>query len=155
MHGYQTTHAFGVNASGNVVIGFGKGALLPTGDFDNGVREGFIWTPKLGISTLKQFLSVQGMRVADDVNLAAPVGISADGTRIIGSGFILPLGSFYGWVLDINKVTVCHAPPGNPNNAHTVQVDFGSLDDHLGHGDTLGPCSCESNGNGNGNGNGH
>ena len=39
------------------------------------------------------------------------------------------------------KVEICHVPPDNPDNAHTISV--GSEDavaDHLGHGDTEGPC---------------
>jgi hypothetical protein len=37
-------------------------------------------------------------------------------------------------------VTVCHIPPGDPDNADTIIVDGPAVDGHLGHGDTLGPC---------------
>jgi hypothetical protein len=153
--GYSFSVGFGVSANGNVMTGYGQGKKMEWG-FDSGLKAGFIWTPKLGIVSLKDFLTVQGMRVDDEVTLAAPISMSASGKRIAGSGFLLPSGTFFGWVLDIPKVTICHAPPGNPNNVHTVQVDFpDSLEDHLAHGDTVGPCSCESDGNGNGNGNGN
>lgn len=39
-----------------------------------------------------------------------------------------------------NKVTICHVPPGNPANAHTITVSENALDAHLGHGDYEGPC---------------
>lgn len=39
-----------------------------------------------------------------------------------------------------NKVTICHVPPGNPSNAHTISVSENALDAHLGHGDYEGPC---------------
>jgi hypothetical protein len=39
-----------------------------------------------------------------------------------------------------DKVTVCHVPPGNPANAHTIVVDTAAVPAHTGHGDTLGPC---------------
>jgi len=39
-----------------------------------------------------------------------------------------------------DKVTVCHIPPGNPANAHTISVDAAAVPAHLGHGDTLTPC---------------
>ncbi len=39
-----------------------------------------------------------------------------------------------------NKVTICHIPPGNPGNAHTLSIDSSAVPAHLGHGDTLGPC---------------
>ena len=39
-----------------------------------------------------------------------------------------------------NKVTICHIPPGNPANAHTIRVGAAALPAHLAHGDHLGPC---------------
>ena len=39
-----------------------------------------------------------------------------------------------------DKVVVCHVPPGNPDNAHTIVVSENALPAHLGHGDTEGPC---------------
>jgi hypothetical protein len=38
------------------------------------------------------------------------------------------------------KVTLCHHPPGNPENAHTIEVGVSAVPHHLGHGDTPGPC---------------
>ena len=38
------------------------------------------------------------------------------------------------------KVYVCHAPPGNPNNAHTIEISENALQAHLGHGDAFGAC---------------
>jgi hypothetical protein len=37
-------------------------------------------------------------------------------------------------------VTLCHVPPGNPANAHTITVGAPAANAHLNHGDTLGPC---------------
>lgn len=39
-----------------------------------------------------------------------------------------------------DKVVICHAPPGNPDNAHTIVVGPTALDAHLNHGDEEGPC---------------
>src|SRR5262245_44832986 len=58
---------------------------------------------------------------------AAPLQISGHGTGV---------GYGYGAA----KVTRCHIPPGNPNNAHTITVGASAVPAHLGHGDTLGPC---------------
>ena len=37
-------------------------------------------------------------------------------------------------------VAICHVPPGNPENAHTIHVGASAVDAHLRHGDTQGPC---------------
>ncbi len=39
-----------------------------------------------------------------------------------------------------SKVEICHIPPGNPSNAHTLSVSASAVDAHLAHGDVLGPC---------------
>jgi hypothetical protein len=39
--------------------------------------------------------------------------------------------------------TICHIPPGNPANAHTIIVGAPAVIHHVGnHGDCLGPCPC-------------
>jgi len=43
---------------------------------------------------------------------------------------------------DQNKVTICHIPPGNSLNAHTITVGEPAVLTHMTkHGDTIGPCS--------------
>jgi hypothetical protein len=44
------------------------------------------------------------------------------------------------------KVQVCHIPPGNPGNFHTITVSQNAVQAHLGHGDLVGACSsnCDS-----------
>ena len=40
-----------------------------------------------------------------------------------------------------DKVLICHLPPGNPENAHTLCVGSPAVDAHLKHhGDNLGEC---------------
>lgn len=41
------------------------------------------------------------------------------------------------------KITICHVPPGNPDNAHEITVAEASLPAHFPHGDTLGTCEGE------------
>jgi hypothetical protein len=38
-------------------------------------------------------------------------------------------------------ITICHIPPGNPENAHTITIDESALPAHLAHGDYPGGCS--------------
>lgn len=39
-----------------------------------------------------------------------------------------------------DKVTICHVPPGNPANHHTITVSVNALQAHLDHGDLAGSC---------------
>jgi PKD repeat protein len=40
-----------------------------------------------------------------------------------------------------NKVTICHIPPGNPANAHTITISENAAPAHIhNHSDTMGPC---------------
>ena len=42
---------------------------------------------------------------------------------------------------NLNKVLVCHIPPGDPDNAHTISISPNAVPAHLTlHGDHLGPC---------------
>jgi hypothetical protein len=50
---------------------------------------------------------------------------------------------------DTSKTTVCHIPPGNPANAHTICIGNAAVAKHLDkHGDFLGTCSCDGTGSG-------
>jgi thrombospondin type 3 repeat protein len=40
-----------------------------------------------------------------------------------------------------NKVTICHIPPGNPNNPQTIAINKNALNAHLAHGDDEGACT--------------
>lgn len=53
------------------------------------------------------------------------------------------------WVCEHpKKELICHIPPGNPDNAHTICVGAPAVAPHQRlHGDTLGPCA---NGDGDG-----
>jgi hypothetical protein len=43
------------------------------------------------------------------------------------------------------KTTICHVPPGNPDNAHTLCIGNAAVKHHLkNHPDYLGPCKRES-----------
>ena len=40
-----------------------------------------------------------------------------------------------------SKVVICHIPPGDPDNAHTITVSEKAVQAHLKHGDWLGECA--------------
>ena len=70
---------------------------------------------------------------------AAWAGLMAD------PGYADPPGGF---------VTICHVPPGNPGNTHTIIVGAPALPAHLAHGDMAMACANGGNGGNGGNGNG-
>ena len=50
-------------------------------------------------------------------------------------------------------MTICHIPPGNPDNTHTITVGAPAVGPHIEHhGDTVGPCANGGNGGNAGNG---
>lgn len=52
-------------------------------------------------------------------------------------------------LLDDGWVTICHIPPGNPDNPQTITISVSALPAHLAHGDSEG--SCQSGGSTGGN----
>lgn len=48
---------------------------------------------------------------------------------------------------ETKKVEVCHIPPGNPTNIHTIYIGENSVSAHLDHGDYVGRCSGEDDAN--------
>jgi hypothetical protein len=43
-----------------------------------------------------------------------------------------------------DKITICHIPPGNPANAHTITISTSALEAHMTlHGDNVGACGSE------------
>jgi hypothetical protein len=42
---------------------------------------------------------------------------------------------------DSDRITICHIPPGNPSERHTITIGSSALAAHLDHGDTVGACS--------------
>ena len=45
----------------------------------------------------------------------------------------------------VDHVVICHVPPGNPDNEHTITVGEPAVDAHVdNHGDSLGPCDADT-----------
>ncbi len=51
----------------------------------------------------------------------------------------------WGWLQD-HKVEICHVPPGNPENAHSIWVSSAAAKAHLAKDSHLGPCVDGDNG---------
>lgn len=44
---------------------------------------------------------------------------------------------------NLDKVALCHYPPGNPGNCKTLCINMANVPDHLAHGDLLGACGID------------
>ncbi len=44
------------------------------------------------------------------------------------------------------KITICHIPPGNPDNKRTLTISTSALQAHINHGDVMGSCDESSKG---------
>ena len=108
-------------------------------DFEAGTITPTIWTSGLGLTDFNQFLSAQG--IAPGLGMHLGMAMSADGSTITGYAES-PIG-YVGWVVKTPTSVVCHATQQNPTAVETIAVAFPQgLNEHLGHGDTLGPCPC-------------
>ena len=89
-----------------------------------------------------------GLKFVSIVSIAGVFAWAASAAPLQPSGDAQGPGYGYGGA----KVTLCHIPPGNPDNAHTITVGSPAVPAHLAHGDTLGPCpdgqaAAQDNGN--------
>ncbi len=57
-----------------------------------------------------------------------------------GSAYVFEQGDLCGDEDGDGRVTICHLPPGNPENAHTITVGVDAVPAHLAHCDHCGPC---------------
>jgi uncharacterized membrane protein len=143
---WRATQSGGVEILGSLTGGrsSGAGALSDDGSVIGGwtdtvfTRIPAIWTQELGWSNFNTFMNAQGLYV-QDVSILNSTAMSADGRTI--TGFATSVFGQIGWVLQSPKAVICHAPPNNPTNTHSIDVSFpGGLANHLAHGDTLGLC---------------
>jgi hypothetical protein len=89
--------------------------------------EGFLVIESPGV------LKVTGVYTATN----ATGGASVDVEEVEGSKVrVTPNGQG-------QKLTICHHPPGNPSNEHTLTIGAPAWPAHQAHGDTLGACPAE------------
>ncbi len=63
-------------------------------------------------------------------------------TLIITLSFVMPVTQYAAFANSpsSDKETICHAPPGNPENQHTITVGASALNGHSKHDDHFGSC---------------
>jgi hypothetical protein len=122
-----------MNRDGSVMAGFSGDPFF---SFD---PAPMLWTKEMGPVDLDQFLVRQGTALEQWASLWSPIAMSDDGTVIAGWG--LGIQDYAGWVLQIPKAFVCHLEKEERGEGHTISAAFPmSFDEHLKHGDSVGPC---------------
>jgi len=135
----NVSSANAVSDDGQVISGFGGSVAEFPGDVAG--HRAFLWTPELGFVNFDNFLRAQGTAF-DGWLINSTNSMTPDGTKFVGSGYAPNLKGLAGWIIDMQTVNICHAPPGNPTNTKTITVPFrGDMGDHLKHGDTIGFCT--------------
>lgn len=76
-------------------------------------------------------------KYADDV--LKPYGLNK-GTGFVGEKTLTKINQL---TAQEKKITICHYPPDNPENRHTIVINESALETHLAHEDTIGPCEDE------------
>ena len=135
----NVSSANSISDDGQVISGFGGSVAQFPGDVAG--HRAFLWTPELGFVNFDNFLRAQGTAF-DGWLINSTNSMTPDGTKFVGSGYAPHLKGLAGWIIDMQTVNICHAPPGNPTNTKTITVPFrGDMGDHLKHGDTIGFCT--------------
>jgi 5'-nucleotidase len=73
-------------------------------------------------------------------NFLLTVSLMASILLTVGSSGIYAKNSAKGSAKNSAKVNICHRPPGNPSNSHTIRVSTKALQAHLAHGDSADAC---------------
>ena len=101
------------------------------------IKNQFVFVNPLGLTDVAEgFLLIQSNRAlfAEAVYTAAgPSGNASIDVEKVAETKAIPRPL-------VSKVKICHFPPGNPGNRHTITIDASALPAHRAHGDTLGQC---------------
>lgn len=122
-----------------LVLGFSLIFLLFGHNFNNMATSSFDNYNRFIIDQKAYHIAVSGANMAanevfmDNNWEAGYTDLSFDGgeLNVFISNPLVSLGS---------KVEICHIPPGNPDNKHTIYVGASAVAAHLAHGDYLGSC---------------
>lgn len=133
----------------------------PAGQFPGSVSEVIMETLPAKSALQVDCLQIPG-GFSFEMDGAPPMGSYTEGFLVVQSSGPLKVSGVYnathasgGASLDIeqiqgvkrkvrrrdrDKLTICHIPPGNPSNRHTLRIGSSAWPAHASHGDTEGPC---------------
>lgn len=87
--------ATGVSGDGSVVVGIARGWWM--------TDMGWIWTAGTGVMTMEAYCTLKGIDYQGSI-LSNPLGISADGSYIVGDGYDSTGWNYQGWAIHANPV---------------------------------------------------
>lgn len=141
------TFTVATNAGGgNLTVTGAVGSARKSQTLDVDYASGCVDLDVTGAYISSSGKSINGMEVIKSCNAKATIttmvvswnwgacaqALTCDGNTISSPAAADP---------DSNKVTICHIPPGNPGNAHTISVGASAVPAHQSnHGDLLGAC---------------
>ena len=93
------------------------------------------WSP-IGLAVLVAAMTGALLGCGGSGQVSSPMQAAVTPTAVEDDGVVTQAG--------VEKVTICHYPPGNPGNAQTITVGKPAVAAHVAeHGDTIGPCQGE------------
>lgn len=125
-----------ISDDGNTVVGqYGGSGFFGTPPYPVFWKRGLDKTIDLQIFLIGQGLDDLFFWFLEDAG-----AVSANGNVIAGQG-TNPDQWLEAYVVDINRVKVCHKPEGTSNGSHrTIAIGWDGVADHLNHGDLLSTC---------------
>ncbi len=131
----------------NIYLGYGPQSATITANATGGSGFTYSWSPAANLSCTNcqapvftptaagNYIYTVTVTNSNGCSTTCTVSFCVFDIRVPGKG-------------NNNKVYICHAPPGNPNNAQTLSVSVNAVASHLsGHsGDRLGTCDMSCNG---------
>ena len=138
----EASDGFGISVS----ISGGIAIVGAPGDNDAGTGSGSAYLFNVATGQQLHKLTADDGAAGDEfggsVGLSGGIAIvGAPGTGLgSGSAYVFEEGDLCADDDGDGMVTICHLPPGNPDNAHTIRVSVNAVPAHLAHGDHCGPC---------------
>ncbi len=138
-----TNNTFTGGNATNLYIGYGaQSTTLQVNAPSTGAPYTYSWigtglssttaaSPTFTPATAGNYVFVVTAKNKFGCNSVASINICVKDVRVVGKN----------GKKDDKKVYICHIPPGNPANAHTLEVSINAVAAHLQHGDVLGSCN--------------
>lgn len=122
------------------VLDLGSNSLLTLGS----AKECTLNTAQVQTVGIQYAQAGLGAAPATGAGIGTEAGAGITSTILSGVAVSTTLGAIAAMAVESggsnNKITICHFPPGNPDNPQTITINLNALRAHLAHGDFIGTC---------------